>query len=80
LFNLFKTVKITRLFNERGEDIKFINKLNKEEVIYASQGENWKGERDVTMAVTLNVGMIYSTTSSKPNWVKFILYSNMVNT
>ncbi len=57
----YKSVKITRLFNENGEDIKFINKLNNNDRVWASQGENWKGERDMTMAVTLNLNMLFST-------------------
>ncbi|CAF0796043.1 unnamed protein product [Brachionus calyciflorus] len=59
--------KFTRLFSEEGDEIKMISKLTDRDVIWVSQGENWKGELDAIMAVSINFLSIVSMKTDGQN-------------
>ena len=63
--------KFTRVFNEKGEEIKLIQKLESKDVIWVSQGENWKGKIDAVMAVTISFGNLLVMNNNEKNFPTF---------
>ena len=58
-----KAIKFTRVFSEFGEEIKQVAKLTNNEKIWVSQGENWIGEGNSTMALSINTTMLFAMRS-----------------
>ena len=55
-----QAIRFTRAFNEFGEEIKQVAKLTNNEKIWVSQGENWIGVGNPTMALSLNTTMLFA--------------------
>lgn len=60
--------KFTRVFNDNGEEIKLIQKLESKDVIWVSQGENWRGKIDAVMAVSLSFGNLLVMNNNEQNF------------
>ena len=63
--NCAKAIKFTRVFNDSGEELKTVMKLHNNDKIWVSQGENWRGERDITQAVSLNLSTLFAMNTNQ---------------
>ena len=60
-----KAVKFTRVFSDSGEELKTVMKLHNNDKIWVSQGENWRGERDITRAVSLSLSALFAINANQ---------------
>lgn len=66
-------VKFTRMFTDKGEEIKEITKLlnGSLEFVCVSQGENWKEHKEITLALSVNLNMLFAMKTGQYESTKF---------
>ncbi len=60
--------KFTRLFNETGEEeIDTVTRLSNNDQVWVTQGEIWRGGKDVPMAMSLKLSMLFVVKNNNNN-------------